>query len=86
MYCKLGQACVTNWGSFALLHIKTNVLANWSSFIITNWGQMLLQIGAAITNKGNRYYKIGQLLQIGAIFITNWVRYYKFGQLIQIGV
>ena len=31
---------------------------------------MLLQIGAAITNKGNRYYKIGQLLQIGAKCIT----------------
>ena len=34
-------------------------------------GQVLLQIGAAITNQGNRYYKIGQLLQIGAKFITN---------------
>ena len=33
-------------------------------------GQVLLQIGAAITNQGNRYYKIGQLLQIGA-GITN---------------
>ena len=30
-------------------------------------GQVLLQIGAAITNQGNRYYKIGQLLQIGAV-------------------
>ena len=27
--------------------------------------QVLLQIGAAITNYGNRYYKIGQLLQLG---------------------
>ena len=31
----------------------------------------LLQIGAAITSKGNRYCKIGQLLQIGATCITN---------------
>ena len=35
-------------------------------------GQVLLQIGAAITNYGNCYYKIGKLLQIGAKFITNW--------------
>ena len=34
-------------------------------------GQTLLQIGAAITTWGCRYYKIGQLLQIRAI-ITNW--------------
>ena len=40
-------------------------------------GQVLLQIGAAITNKGNRYYKIGKLLQIGKKCITNWGRYYK---------
>ena len=51
----------------------------------------LLQIGAsviknmaAITNYGNRYYKIWQLLQIGAKCITSWVRYYKLGQLLQI--
>ena len=31
----------------------------------------MLQIGAAIKNYGDRYYKIGQLLQIGAKFITN---------------
>ena len=48
-------------------------------------GQVLLQIGAAITNQGNRYYKIGQLLEIGAKFITNWGKYYKLGQLLQIG-
>ena len=47
-------------------------------------GAPLLQIGAAITNKSNCYYKIGQLLQIGAKFITNWGRYYKLGQLLQI--
>ena len=32
---------------------------------------MLLQIGAAITNQGKIYYKLGQVLQIRAI-ITNW--------------
>ena len=46
---------------------------------------MLLHIGIAITNQGNRYYKIGQLLQIGAKYITNWAMYYKSGQLLQIG-
>ena len=48
-------------------------------------GQTLLQIGAAITNQDNRYYKIGQLLKIGAKCITNWDRYYKLGQLLHIG-
>ena len=43
-------------------------------------GQVLLQIGAAITDEGNRYYKIGYLLQIGTNFFTNWGRYYKLGQ------
>ena len=76
MYYKLGQACVTNWGSFVLLQIRENV-TNWGSFIITNWG--------IYYKLGNRYYKIGELLQIGARFITHWGRYYKFGQLLQIG-
>ena len=47
-------------------------------------GQVLLQIGAAITTEGNLYYKIGKLLQIEAKFITNWDKYYKLGQLLQI--
>ena len=34
MYYKLGQACITNWGSFILLQL----------------GQVLLQIGTAVTN------------------------------------
>ena len=51
---------------------------------------MLLEIGAAITKYGNRYYKIGQLLQIWAKFIVNCVtncyklvtiNCYKLGQL-----
>ena len=57
MYYKLGQACVTNWGSFVLLQIRANVVTNWGSFVITNWGKM--------------YYKSGQVLQIKDI-ITNW--------------
>ena len=48
-------------------------------------GAIVLQIGTAITNWGNRYYKIGQLLPTGAKFITNWVIYYKLGQLLQTG-
>ena len=76
MYYKLGQACVRNWGSFVLLQIRANVVINWGSFIITNWGsycklgQPLLQNRAAITNWGKIYYKLGQVLQIRAI-ITN---------------
>ena len=57
MYYKLGQACVTNWGSFILIQIRANVITNWGSFIITNWG--------------NCCYKLGQVLQVRAI-ITNW--------------
>ena len=38
---------------------------------VINWVSIaLLQIRAAITNQGNRYYKIGQLLEIGAKCIT----------------
>ena len=77
MHYKLGQACVTNWGSFVLLQIRANVVTNWGSFIITNWGsyyklgQPLLQNRGAITNWGKIYNTLGQVLQIWAI-ITNW--------------
>ena len=47
---KLGQACVKNWGSFVLLQIRANIVTNWGSFSITKLVQVLLQIGAAITN------------------------------------
>ena len=63
MYYKLGQACVTNWGSFVLLQIRANVVTNWGSYY--KLGLSLLQNRAAITKSG-RYYKLGQLLQIGA--------------------
>ena len=36
MNYKLGEACVTNWDSFVLLQIRTNVVTNWGNFIITN--------------------------------------------------
>ena len=64
MYYKLGQVCITNWGSFVLLHIRTNVVKNWGSFY--KLGQPLLQNRAAVTNWGKMYYKLGKLLQIGA--------------------
>ena len=69
MYYKLGQACVTNWGSFVLLQIRANVVTNWGSYY--KLGQLLLQNRAAITNWGKMYYKLGQVLQIRAI-VTNW--------------
>ena len=52
MYYKLGQACVTNWGSFVLLQIKANVVT------ITNWAKtyyklgQILQMRVNITNRG----------------------------------
>ena len=66
MYYKLGQACVMDWGSFVLLQTRENVVTNWGSFFITNWGQVLLQIEAKCITNWGRYYKLGQLLQIGA--------------------
>ena len=76
MYYKLGQACFTSWSSFVLLHIKTNVVPNWGSLIITNWA-------SAITNWGS-YYKLGQSLLQNRAAITSWGRFYKLGQLLQI--
>ena len=70
----MGQACVTNWGSFVLklgqtlLQIAASLLLQIGTSVITNWvsyyklGQPLLQVRAAITNWG-RYYKLGQLLR-----------------------
>ena len=51
---------------------------------ITNWGNLVLQIGAALF-----YCKLRQtllqfgaasFLQIRASVVTNWSSYYKFGQ------
>ena len=56
MYYKLGQACVTNWGSFVLLQVTENLVTNWDSLIITNWSKCC--------------YKLGRLLQIRATVIT----------------
>ena len=64
MYYKLGQACITNWGSFVSLQIRANVVTEWGSYY--KLGQPLLQNRAATTNWGKMYYKLGQLLQIGA--------------------
>ena len=84
MYYKLGQACVTNWGSFVLSKIRANVVTNRAASllqigasVVTNWcsyyksGQPLLQNSETITNWGKIYYKLGQVLQIRAV-ITNW--------------
>ena len=56
MHYKLGQARVTNWGSFVLLQIRTIIVTNWGSFIITNLSECC--------------YKLGQLLQIRANVTT----------------
>ena len=56
MYYKFWQACITNWGSFVFLQIRLNVVTDWGSFIITNWGKC--------------FYKLGQLLQIRATVIA----------------
>ena len=72
MCYKLGQACVTNWDSFAFLHIRANVVTNGGSFVITNWGKCC--------------YKLGHPLEIRATIFTKWARYYKLGQnILQIG-
>ena len=85
MYYKLGQACVTTWGSFVLLRIRANFVTNWGSFIITNQGKccyklrQLLQIRATVIIEQGSCYKLGQnVLQIGAN-ITNQGNYYKLG-------
>ena len=70
MYCKLGETCITNWDNFVLLQIRANVVTNWGSSIISNWGKCC--------------YKLGQLLQIRATVITNLCKmYYKLGQVLQ---
>ena len=69
MYYKLGQICfIINQGKrcYKLRQLRYYKL-----------GQVLLQIGAAITNYGNRYSKIAA--------ITNWGKtYYKLGYVLQI--
>ena len=69
MYYKLGQACITNWGSFVLLQIRTNVVTNWGSYY--KLGQPLLQKMTVIANRSKIYQKLGQVLQIMAV-VTNW--------------
>ena len=75
MYYKLGQACVTNWGSFVLLQTTANVITNWGKCCY-KLGQ-LLQISATVITKQGSYYKLGQsVLQIGAGIIKQG-NYYK---------
>ena len=76
----MGQACITNWGSFVLLQIRANFLKIKAASLLqigasveTNWGscyklrQPSLQNRPAITNCGKIYNKLGQILQIRAI-------------------
>ena len=50
MYNKSGQAGVTNWGSFVLLQIRAKRCCKLGQLHYYKLGQVLLQIGAAITN------------------------------------
>ena len=68
------------------VYSKSNRTQQQKYMCITNWGKLVLQIGAALF-----YYKLGQtllqigaasLLQIGASVVTNWGSYYKLGQLL----
>ena len=54
MYYKLGQACDTTCGSFALLQNRGNV--------VTIWVASLLQIRASAAINWGSYYKVEQLL------------------------
>ena len=63
---------------------KSNRTQQQKYVCITNWGKLVLQIGAALF-----YYKLGQtllqigaasLLQIRASAVTNWDSHYKLGQ------
>ena len=69
MHYKFGQACVRNCGSFVLLQIRANVVANAGSYY--KLGQTLLQNKEAITYWGKMYYKLEQVLQIRAV-IASW--------------
>ena len=65
-----------------LLQIRANVVTNWNSLVITNWGRccykmgQLLQIRAAVITKQDSYWskiykKLGKVSQIRTI-IANW--------------
>ena len=64
------RATELNNESISVLQIGASLCYKLEQLHYYKLGQLLLQIGAAITNQGNRYYKIGQLLQIRAKFIT----------------
>ena len=71
MYCKSGQASVTNWDSFILLQIRANVVTNRGSFITTNWGKCCCKLGELLQIRA-KVITNWQPIQIGAKFITNW--------------
>ena len=39
---------------------------------MTNWGKLVLQIGASVVTDWARYYKLGQPLLKNRPTITNW--------------
>ena len=63
-HCKLGQMLL-QIGTASLLQTGASVITNLDKFYKLE--QSLLQNGAAITNWGKIYYKLGKLLQIRAI-------------------
>ena len=74
---------VTRWMRYPKSLVRATEL-NKKSMYITNWGKLVLQIGASLF-----YYKLGQtllqiraasLLQIRANVVTNWGNCYKLGQ------
>ena len=82
---KIGESLCYKLGQLCFIKNQGKICYKLEQLHYYKLGQVLLQIGAAVTNQGNRYYKIGQLLRIREISFTNWGRYYKLGQLLQIG-
>ena len=66
MHYKLGQACVTNCGSFVLLEIRANVVNKLGQLHYYKLGQLLKIRATVITKKGSYYKLVQNVLQIGA--------------------
>ena len=74
---QIGARLCYELGRLSLLQIKTNVVTNWGSFIITNWGNCCYKLGS--------YYKLGQPFLHNRAAITSWSKIYsKLGQVLQI--
>ena len=64
MHYKLGQACVTNWGSPVVLQLVQTLLQIRAP--------SLLQIRASFITNWGCYYKLGQPLLQNRAAIPNW--------------